>query len=75
MTFAPQVETAEISDADLDDISGGQSVSAGIDAGVAVVADHGSVGVGVYAEAGPLCVSAGFGGSVTHEAAARTTMV
>ncbi|BFO14315.1 hypothetical protein SHKM778_07030 [Streptomyces sp. KM77-8] len=57
MTFAPQVETAELSDTDLDGISGGHSVSAGVDAGadagVAVVLDHGSVGVGVYAEAGP----------------------
>ncbi|MFF5159848.1 hypothetical protein ACFY3N_27110 [Streptomyces sp. NPDC000348] len=75
MNFVPQVETAEISDADLDNISGGQSVSAGIDAGVAVVADHGSVGVGVYAEAGPLCVSAGLGASVSHAATAHTTMV
>ncbi|MFE2277013.1 hypothetical protein ACFXAE_07045 [Streptomyces sp. NPDC059454] len=75
MTFAPQVETAEISDADLDNISGGHSASVGIDAGAAVVADHGSFGVGVYAEAGPLCVSAGLGGSVGHEGAARTTML
>ncbi|MGQ5224718.1 hypothetical protein ACW69C_28260 [Streptomyces sp. MN3] len=75
MNFVPQVETAEISDADLDNVSGGQSVSAGIDAGVAVVADHGSFSVGVYAEAGPLCVSAGLGGSVSHADAVRTTMV
>ncbi|MFF6811653.1 hypothetical protein ACFZAG_17420 [Streptomyces sp. NPDC012403] len=75
MNFVPQVETAEISDADLGNVSGGQSVSAGIDAGVAVVADHGSVGVGVYAEAGPLSVSAGLGGSVAHEGAVRTTML
>ncbi|MFG2516498.1 hypothetical protein [Streptomyces sp. NPDC048584] len=75
MTFAPQVETAEISDSDLDGISGGHSVSAGIDAGVAVVLDHGSVGVGVYAEAGPLSVSAGLGASTGHAGAARTTML
>ncbi|MGC0375643.1 hypothetical protein [Streptomyces sp. SAI-229] len=75
MNFVPQVETAEISDADLDNVSGGQSVSAGVDAGVAVVADHGSFGVGVYAEVGPLCVSAGLGASVAHEATARTTML
>ncbi|MGW9397164.1 hypothetical protein [Streptomyces sp. NPDC055642] len=75
MTFAPQVETAEISDADLDDVSGGHSFSAGLDAGVAVVAGPGSVGVGVYAEVGPLSVSAGFGGSVGHADAVRTTMV
>ncbi|MFI2378204.1 hypothetical protein ACH5AO_24565 [Streptomyces sp. NPDC018964] len=75
MNFVPQVETAEISDADLDNVSGGQSVSAGIDAGVAVVADHGSVGVGVYAEAGPLSVSVGLGAAVGHAGAARTTML
>ncbi|KOT45470.1 hypothetical protein ADK41_02845 [Streptomyces caelestis] len=75
MTFSPQVETAEISDADLDHVSGGQAVSAGIDAGAAVVLGHGSVGVGVYAEAGPLCVSAGIGGSVGHAGDVRTTML
>ncbi|MFC8389361.1 MULTISPECIES: hypothetical protein [unclassified Streptomyces] len=75
MTFAPQVETAEISDAELDDVSGGQAVSASLDAGVAVVADHDSFGVGVYAEAGPFSVSAGLGGSVAHEGAVRTTML
>jgi hypothetical protein len=74
MTFSPQVETAEISDADLDNVSGGQSVSAGIDAGVAVVMGHGSVGVGVCAEVGPLSVSAGLGGSV-GAGAVRTTML
>lgn len=74
MTFAPQVETAEISDADLDGIAGGHSVSAGVDAGVAAIADHGSVGVGLYAESGPLSVSTGLGGSVAHEGAVRTTM-
>ncbi|MFF7859257.1 hypothetical protein [Streptomyces sp. NPDC007904] len=75
MNFASQIETAEISEADLDKVSGGQAVSAGIDAGVAVVAGHGSVGVGVYAEAGPLCVSAGIGGSVDHAGDVRTTML
>ncbi|MFF9204192.1 hypothetical protein ACF1AE_20715 [Streptomyces sp. NPDC014986] len=75
MTFAPQVETAEISDAELDDLSGGQAVSAGIDAGVAVVLDHGAVGVGVCAEAGSLSVSAGLGGSVSHTGEVRATML
>lgn len=72
MNFVPQVETAEISDADLDNVSGGHAVSA--DAGVAVVADQGSVGVGAYAEAGPLSVSTGLGGSVAYEGAVRATM-
>ncbi|MEV5088031.1 hypothetical protein ACWEQ5_27325 [Streptomyces griseoincarnatus] len=75
MNLAPRVETAELSDADLDGVSGGQSVSAGFDAGAAVVLGHGSVGVGVYAEAGPLSVSAGLGGSVSHADAVGTTMV
>ncbi|MEV5233984.1 hypothetical protein [Streptomyces sp. R02] len=75
MNLVPRVETAELSDADLDHVSGGQSVSAGLDAGAAVVLGHGSVGVGVYAEAGPLSVSAGLGGSVSHAGAVHTTMV
>ncbi|CAM5385094.1 putative protein OS=Streptomyces albaduncus OX=68172 GN=FHS32_000719 PE=4 SV=1 [Streptomyces griseoloalbus] len=75
MNLVPRVETAELSDADLDHVSGGQSVSAGLDAGVAVVLGYGSVGVGVYAEAGPLSVSAGLGGSVSHAGAVHTTMV
>ncbi|GHH89554.1 hypothetical protein [Streptomyces capillispiralis] len=65
MNFASQVETAEISDADLDAVSGGQSVSAGLDAAVAVTTAGGSAGVGAYAEVGPLSVCAGVGGSVT----------
>ncbi|MEV5046687.1 hypothetical protein AB0N20_19105 [Streptomyces griseoincarnatus] len=75
MNLAPRVETAELSDADLDGVAGGQSVPAGFDAGAAVVLGHGSVGVGVYAEAGPLSVSVGLGGSVSHADAVRTTMV
>ncbi len=47
----------------------------GLDAGAAVVLGHGSVGVGVCAEVGPLSVSAGLGGSVSHAGAVRTTMV
>lgn len=62
MNLVPQVETAEISDADLDNVSGGLAVSAGVDAGVAVTA---TAGVGVYAEAGPLGICAGAGASVT----------
>lgn len=75
MNLAPRVETAELSDAELDGVAGGQSVSAGFDAGAAVVLGQGSVGVGVYAEAGPLSVSVGLGGSVSHADAVRTTMV
>ncbi|GAA3164431.1 MULTISPECIES: hypothetical protein [Streptomyces] len=65
MNFASQVETAEISDADLDNVSGGHAIAAGVDAAVAVTTAGGSAGVGAYAEVGPLSVCAGLGGSVT----------
>ncbi|GAA2560449.1 MULTISPECIES: hypothetical protein [Streptomyces] len=76
MNLVPQVETAEISDADLDNVSGGQAGTVGLDASVAVTATG---GVGLYAEAGPVGVSAGLGGSVTFDGVsadgqARTTM-
>ncbi|CAL9543330.1 hypothetical protein [Streptomyces griseomycini] len=76
MNLVPQVETAEISDADLDNVSGGQAGAVGLAAGVAVTADGGA---GLYAEAGPVGISAGLGGSVTLDGVsaagqARTTM-
>ncbi|MGC9499682.1 hypothetical protein [Streptomyces sp. WG7] len=74
MNLVPQVETAEISDADLDQVSGGQI---GIDAGAAVITVGGTAGAGLYAEAGPLAVNGGLGASVTPggaaEGHARTT--
>ncbi|GAA3496089.1 hypothetical protein GCM10019016_031900 [Streptomyces prasinosporus] len=77
MNFVPQVETAEISDADLDNVSGGQAGALGLDAAVAVTA---SGGAGLYAEVGPVGFSAGLGGSLTFDGVsasgdARTTMV
>ncbi|WP_330459539.1 hypothetical protein OIB37_23315 [Streptomyces sp. NBC_00820] len=39
MNSAPQIQTAEISDADLDAVAGGLAVQAGTAAGVAVDAD------------------------------------
>ncbi|MGZ3098808.1 hypothetical protein [Streptomyces sp. H62] len=77
MNFVPQVETAEISDADLDQVSGG---NIGVDAGAAVIAVGGALGGGLYTEAGPLSVSAGLGASATPgdtsaQGHAHTTMV
>ncbi|MGC9379703.1 hypothetical protein [Streptomyces sp. MH13] len=67
MNLVPQVETAEISDADLDQVSGGQI---GIDAGAAVVTVGGAAGAGLYAEAGPFAVNGALGASVTPGGAA-----
>ncbi|MET8567072.1 hypothetical protein [Streptomyces sp. NPDC004783] len=60
MNHVPQVETAEISDADLDQVSGGH---VGIDAGATVVTPAGAVAAGLHAEAGPGAVCAGLGAS------------
>ncbi|WP_217164059.1 hypothetical protein [Streptomyces sp. AC512_CC834] len=60
MNLVPQVETAELSDADLDQVSGGH---VGLNAGAAVIAADGAVGAGLYVESGPFAVSAGFGAS------------
>ncbi|MFI6205444.1 hypothetical protein ACIBAI_03480 [Streptomyces sp. NPDC051041] len=55
MNIAPQVETAELSDADLDNVAGGH---AGVDAGAAA---------GLYVEAGNVGVAAGAGAGVQVE--------
>ncbi|AXL88300.1 hypothetical protein C4J65_08095 [Streptomyces sp. CB09001] len=74
MNTVPQVETAEISDADLDRVSGG----IGLTAGTALVAGDGAFAAGLHAESGPfaltggLGVSAPFGGAAAH---AHTTSV
>ncbi|WP_399884276.1 hypothetical protein ACGH7X_11355 [Streptomyces sp. BBFR51] len=60
MNLVPQVETAEISDADLDQVSGGH---AGVTASAAVIAADGALGAGLYVESGPFAVSAGVGAS------------
>ncbi|WP_217252558.1 hypothetical protein [Streptomyces sp. AC602_WCS936] len=76
MNLVPQVETAEISDADLDQVSGG---TIGVDAGVAVITAGGALGAGFHAEVGPLSVTAGLGASAAFGGAsaqghAHTTM-
>ncbi|MFE9975661.1 hypothetical protein ACFYRD_34305 [Streptomyces hirsutus] len=57
MNLVPQVATAEITDAELDSVSGGQ-------AGVGPAANP---GLGVHAEAGNIGVTAGLGASVSPE--------
>ncbi|MGY3203365.1 hypothetical protein [Streptomyces sp. TE5632] len=57
MNLVPQVATAEISDADLDSVSGGQ-------AGVGSAANP---ALGVHAEVGNIGVTAGLGASVSPE--------
>jgi hypothetical protein len=77
MNLVPQVETADISDADLDQVSGG---TIGVDTGAAVIAAGGAVGAGLHTEAGPFAVSAGLGasaalGGTAAQGHAHTTMV
>lgn len=64
MNLAPRVETAEISDADLDLVSGGQAGGgAGFDIGV-----HAEPGaLGIHVEAGNLALTAGVGASVSAQ--------
>lgn len=64
MNLVPQVATAEISDADLDSLSGGQA-GAAAGAGLGVAAEAG--GLGVHAEAGNIGVTAGLSASVSPE--------
>ncbi|QUW90945.1 hypothetical protein [Streptomyces sp. V17-9] len=74
MNTVPQVETAQLSDTDLDQVSGG----IGLTAGAALVAGDGALAAGLHAESGPfaltggLGVSAPFGGAAAH---AHTTSV
>ncbi|WP_077796064.1 hypothetical protein [Streptomyces sp. JHA26] len=58
MNLVPQVDTAALSDTDLDQVSGGLAVS------TVVLTSGGSVGAGLYTEAGPVSVCAGLGASV-----------
>ncbi|MFD5657333.1 hypothetical protein [Streptomyces hirsutus] len=66
MNLAPQVETAEIPDADLDFISGGQAgAGAAVNLGLGVHAEPGALGV--HVEAGNIGITAGAGASVSPE--------
>ncbi|CAL9433658.1 MULTISPECIES: hypothetical protein [unclassified Streptomyces] len=76
MKTVPQVETAEISDADLDQVSGG----IGLTASTALFAGDGALGAGLHAESGPFAFTGGIGASAPFGGAAaqgqvHTTMV
>lgn len=64
MHLAPRVETTELSDADLDLVSGGQAGGcAGLDLGV-----HAEAGaLGVHVESGNLALTAGAGVSLSAQ--------
>ncbi|MEU6287609.1 hypothetical protein [Streptomyces sp. NPDC046988] len=67
MNLVPQVETAEISDADLDQVSGGT-----VAIGAALIAGDGQFGAGLHAEAGCIGLTTGVGASATHSDAHTT---
>ncbi|NEB12888.1 hypothetical protein G3I32_29290 [Streptomyces coelicoflavus] len=74
MNTVPQVATTQLSDTDLDQVSGG----IGLTASTALVAGDGALAAGLHAESGPfaltggLGVSAPFGGAAAN---AQTTSV
>ncbi|XKK59621.1 hypothetical protein HFP71_26910 [Streptomyces sp. ARC32] len=74
MNTVPQVATAQLSDADLDQVSGG----IGLTASAALVAGDGALAAGLHTESGPfaltggLGISAPFGGAAAN---AHTTSV
>lgn len=65
MNLVPQVETADIADADLELVSGGQ---AGASAGLGLHAEPGALGT--HLEAGQLGVTAGAGPAVSSQGVA-----
>ncbi|MFE9772284.1 hypothetical protein ACFYOV_11525 [Streptomyces sp. NPDC005931] len=67
MDLTPQVETAEISDAVLEHVSGGQA-GAAAHLGLGLHAEPGAAGV--HIEAGNVGVTAGFGASVSAQGVA-----
>ena len=64
MNLAPQVDTADISDADLDLVSGGQA-GGGAALGLGAHAEAGAVGV--HVEGGNLALTAGVCASVSAQ--------
>ncbi|MFF0586877.1 hypothetical protein ACFYWD_12990 [Streptomyces sp. NPDC003781] len=66
MKTVPQVETAEISDADLDQVSGG----IGLTASTALFAGDGALGAGLHTESGPFAFTGGIGASAPFGGAA-----
>ncbi|MCC9152560.1 hypothetical protein LZP81_26885 [Streptomyces parvulus] len=61
MNHVPQTETAHLSDADLDHVSGGT-----IALGAALLTSDGGFGAGVHAEAGCIGLTTGVGASAIH---------
>ncbi|MFE5255884.1 hypothetical protein [Streptomyces coelicoflavus] len=66
MNTVPQVATAQLSDADLDQMSGGL----GLTAGAALVAGDGAFAAGLHAESGPFALTGGLGLSAPFGGAA-----
>ncbi|MDI6515891.1 hypothetical protein ACFWQ6_29310 [Streptomyces coelicoflavus] len=66
MNTVPQVDTAEISDAGLDQVSGG----IGLTASAALVAGDGALAAGLHAESGPFALTGGLGLSAPFGGAA-----
>ncbi|MFC8067775.1 hypothetical protein [Streptomyces sp. NPDC057293] len=61
MNLVPQAETAELSDTDLDQVSGGN-----IAIGAALIAADGQLGAGLHAESGCIGLTTGVGASAIH---------
>ena len=61
MNSVPQAETAELSDTDLEQVSGGS-----VAIGAALIASDGRFGAGLHAEAGHLALTTGLGASAIH---------
>ncbi|MGV9283343.1 hypothetical protein [Streptomyces sp. NPDC003730] len=73
MNTVPQVDTAEISDAALDQVSGGLALS------TVLIGGEGALGAGLHAEAGALSLTSDLGlstpfGGAAAEGQAHTTM-
>ncbi|MEU3658811.1 hypothetical protein AB0E77_03470 [Streptomyces sp. NPDC032940] len=76
MKTVPQVTTSELSDAALDQVSGG----IGLTASTALIASDAGFAAGLHAEAGPVALTTGLGvsapfGCAAAEGQAHTTMV
>ncbi|MFG3076704.1 hypothetical protein [Streptomyces sp. NPDC048225] len=64
MNTVPQVDTVEISDAALDEVSGGLALS------TVLIGGDGALGAGLHAEAGALSLTTGLGVSTPFGGAA-----
>ncbi len=76
MNTVPQVATAQLSDTDLDQVSGG----IGLTASAALVAGDSALAAGLHAESGPFAATGGLGvsapfGGASAQGEAHTTML